>query len=230
MAATRTRSTPSVNGSTASAAVDKAKEAGDSVVSVARRAKGPALAAGAGAAGLVGGLALGSRMASKRRGLVAQLAPRPRVLGVPVGRKNGLARAAEALGKVAHELGSATNQVSATGDDVRQIREQLDKSNRQSPVEVLLDGLTHRRGAHKREGCAREAEFRRCSDGDVFDQPAARLSRASPPAQLIAGWARALPTSGRSAVSASSRSAIAVIRAIVASTSASSTSSTGECM
>ena len=71
---------------------------------------------------------------------------------MPVGRKSGLARTAEALGKVANELGSATSQVSATADDVRQIREQLDKANRQSPVEVLLDGLTHRRGAHKREG------------------------------------------------------------------------------
>ena len=151
MAATRTRSTPSANGSSASAAVAKAKDAGDSVASVARRARGPALAAGAGAAGLVGGLALGSRMASKRRGMAALLAPRPRVLGVPVGRKRGLARTASALGKVAQELGSATSQFSATGDDVRQIREQLDKANRRSPLEVVLDGLTHRRGAHKRE-------------------------------------------------------------------------------
>jgi hypothetical protein len=34
---------------------------------------------------------------------------------------------------------------------VHEIREQLDKANRQSPLEVVLDGLTHRRGAHKRE-------------------------------------------------------------------------------
>jgi len=149
MAVTRTRSTPSANGSTASAAVDKAKEAGSSV---ARRAKGPALAAGAGAAGLLGGMALGSRLTSKRRGVAALLKPRPRVLGVPVGRKSGLAKTAEALGKVAHELGSATSQVSAAGDDVRELREQLDKANRQSPLEVVLDGLTHRRGAHKHEG------------------------------------------------------------------------------
>ena len=52
---------------------------------------------------------------------------------------------------MASELGSATNRVSATTDDVRQIREQLDQANRQSPVEVLLNGLTHRRGAHKHE-------------------------------------------------------------------------------
>jgi hypothetical protein len=41
--------------------------------------------------------------------------------------------------------------VSDTTDDVREIREQLDKANRQSPVEVLLDGLTHRRGSHRNE-------------------------------------------------------------------------------
>ena len=90
-------------------------------------------------------------MTSKRAGLGARLRPRRTVLGVPFGRKNGVVRTAEALGKVARELRSATNKVSATTDDVRQIREQLDKANRRSPIEVVLDGLTHRRGAHKRE-------------------------------------------------------------------------------
>jgi hypothetical protein len=114
-----------------------------------RAAKGPALTAGAAAAGLVGGLALGSR--SRRRGLSALLAPRRRVLGIPLGRKSGLVRTAEALGHVARGVGSATNKASATTEDIHQIREQLDKANRRSPLEVVLDGLTHRRGAHKRE-------------------------------------------------------------------------------
>ena len=82
----------------------------------------------------------------------ALLTPQPnRILGLTLGRKNGVVRTAEALGQVARELSSARKQVSATTDDVHQIREQLDKANRQSPIEVLLDGLTHRRGAHKRE-------------------------------------------------------------------------------
>jgi hypothetical protein len=131
--------------------VVRAKEAGSSVATAARKVKRPLLTAGATAAGLAGGLALGSRMTSKRRGLGAVLAPRPKVLGVPVGRKHGVVRTAEALGQVARQLSSATNQISGTADDVRQIREQLDKANRQSPLEVVLDGLTHRRGAHKRE-------------------------------------------------------------------------------
>lgn len=67
------------------------------------------------------------------------------------GRKSGLEQLAEALGQVANGLGSATQQASSTADDVHQIREQLERTNRQSPIEVLLDGLTHRRGAHKQE-------------------------------------------------------------------------------
>jgi len=131
-----TRTAASANGSGAAA---KAKEAGESVATAARTAKGPAIAAGATVAGLAGGLALGARMGSKRRN----------VLGLPVGRKRPTVRAAEALGKVAVKLGSAAGQATATADDVRQIREELDRANRRSPVEVLLDGLTHRRGAHR---------------------------------------------------------------------------------
>jgi hypothetical protein len=123
-----TRTTPSVNGSRVAA---KAKGAGDSVATAVRSAKRPAVVAGAAAAGLAGGLALGSRM--------------------PWRRKNTLETVAEAVGTLAGELGSARKQVAATTDEVHQIRDQLDKANRQSPLEVVLDGLTHRRGAHKRE-------------------------------------------------------------------------------
>ena len=85
-------------------------------------AKGPLIAAGAGVAGLAGGLALGRRLY------------RPR------GLKGAVVTAARALGRAAD-----------TGDEVKQVREQLSRVNRQSPVEVLLDGLTHRRGAHRAE-------------------------------------------------------------------------------
>jgi len=123
----------------------------DSIATAARRAKGPMLAAGATAAGLAGGLVLGSRAKPKRRGVAALLAPQRKILGVPVQRRSGVVRTAKALGQVARELSSATNQVSATTDEVRQVREELEKTTRRSPIEVLLDGLTHRRGAHKRE-------------------------------------------------------------------------------
>lgn len=148
---TRTRSAQSSNGSAGSTAVAKAKEAGGSVTTAAKRVKTPVLAAGATAAGLAGGAVLGSRMASRRRGLTGFLRPQRKVLGVPVGGASGLAITAKALGKVGRSLGSAVSKASDTTDDVRRIREELDRANRQSPIEVLLNGLTHRRGAHRRE-------------------------------------------------------------------------------
>ena len=149
MAATKTRSRP--RPTEAAPGPGEGQEAGDSVATAARTGERPrASRPGAAAAGLAGGLALGSRVT---RGARHGSAPTPRrkVLGLPLGRKSRVVRTAEALGQVARELSSARRQVSATTDDVRQIREQLDKANRQSPIEVLLDGLTHRRGAHKRE-------------------------------------------------------------------------------
>ena len=150
MAATRTRSTPSSNGSAASSAFERAKEAGSSVTTAARKAKAPMLAAGATAAGLAGGLALGSRMTSKRAGLGSRLRSRRTVFGVPVGRRSGLIKTAQALGKVASEMSSARNQASVATDDIHQIREHLERENRRSPIEVVLDALTHRPGTRKR--------------------------------------------------------------------------------
>jgi hypothetical protein len=149
MASTKQRSKPASNGSaaTVNAAV---KDAGNTAVDVARRARGPALAVSAAAAGLAGGLAAGSRLGSKRhRRLIGR---RRSVLGVPIGHKSGALRTVELLREGAKHLGSATSQLSGTADDVHEIREQLDRVNRQSPLEVVLDGLTHRRGAHKHEG------------------------------------------------------------------------------
>jgi len=110
------------------------------------------LAAGAAAAGLAGGLAAGSRLSSRRRGFSKLLAPQRKVLGIPIGHKSGAVTTAELLRDGARHLSSATNQMSGTSDDVREIREQLEQVNRRSPLEVVLDGLTHRRGAHRHEG------------------------------------------------------------------------------
>jgi hypothetical protein len=133
MATTRSSSTAASNGSGASAkVVSKAKEAGDTIATAAHSARGPLLAAGAAAAGLAGGMVIGARIGRKRR-------------------KTGLVVMAGALGKAAREVGSATKQAARTTDDIHELREQLDRANRQSPIEVLLNGLTHRRGAHRRE-------------------------------------------------------------------------------
>jgi hypothetical protein len=146
-ATAKSTSARSSNGNTAA----KAKDAGGAVTAAVRTAKAPALAAGAAVVGLAGGIALGSHLDARRRGLSGLVARRPTVLGVPIGPKTGLQRTAETIGRAARGLGSATHQVSATTDEIRQVREQLEQANRQSPVEVLLNGLTHRRGANKRE-------------------------------------------------------------------------------
>ena len=135
--ATKARSASSSNGN---AVVTKAKDAGGTVTGAAQKAKRPALTAGVAAVGLASGLALGSRINAGRGGLSGLVTPRRRVLGMPLGRKSGLRRTVETLGKL-----------SSTTDDIRQVREELERANRQSPVEVLLNALTHRRGAHRQE-------------------------------------------------------------------------------
>src|SRR5918999_419292 len=87
-----------------------ARDAGETVATGARKARVPMLLAGGAAAGLAGGLALGGR---RRSGLSALIAPRRQLLGVPIGRKNGLVRTAEALGRVA----TATERVAETTGD-----------------------------------------------------------------------------------------------------------------
>ena len=114
---------------------------GHAVASAARRAPSGALAAGAAAAGLAGGLVLGSRVAP-RRGLLK--VRRRRVLGLAIGRPSPAAT-------VARRAFTAAGKASKAANDVHAIREQLEQANRRSPVEILLDGLTHRRGAHKLE-------------------------------------------------------------------------------
>jgi hypothetical protein len=145
MATTRTRSSQSPNGAVAKPAA-KAKQAGESVAEAAGKAKGPLAAAGLTAAALAGGIALG------RAGSGGLLPRRRKVLGVRIGPKTGLERTADVLEKLADGLGAAAGKAAGTTEDVHKLREELEQLNRRSPVEVLLDGLTHRRGAHKREG------------------------------------------------------------------------------
>jgi hypothetical protein len=52
---------------------------------------------------------------------------------------------------VAKRLVSAAGKASRTADDLHAIREQLENANRRSPIEVVLDGLTHRPRTGKRE-------------------------------------------------------------------------------
>jgi hypothetical protein len=114
-----------------------AQTAGRAVGSAANAAKLPAVAGGAALAGLVGGMAIA------RRG-------RRRVLGVPI---PGTARPLVKIkrrGPGTRELikaaGNTGRQMAELTSEVRLAREQLQSGRRRSPIEVVLDGLTARRG------------------------------------------------------------------------------------
>ena len=115
MAATKARARPSARGNGARPAV----------VDTARKAPKPALAAGAAAAGLAGGLLIGSKVGN----------------GLFVRRRTGAALALAG----ARRLAATAVKASHTADDIHAIREQLENANRRSPIEVVLDGLTARR-------------------------------------------------------------------------------------
>jgi hypothetical protein len=51
----------------------------------------------------------------------------------------------------ARRVAAVAGKASNTADDIRAIRVQLENANRRSPIEVVLDGLTHRPGTGKRE-------------------------------------------------------------------------------
>src|SRR5690349_2427023 len=122
------------------------KDASGTVADAAKRARGPALAAGATAAGLVGGIAVGAKLRGRRRHSL--FAPRPSALGIPLARKSGAVKAAEALRDGAKHLSAATTQASGVARDVHEVREALDHKGRAtSPLEVVLEGLTRRRGS-----------------------------------------------------------------------------------
>jgi hypothetical protein len=106
--------------------------AGPAVADAARKAGKPALTAGAAAAGLAGGLLIGSRIGSGA--------------GLLVRRRSGKALAFAGAKRVAATVVKASH----TADDIHAIRQQLEQANNRSPIEVLLDGLTHRPGTSKR--------------------------------------------------------------------------------
>jgi hypothetical protein len=116
--------------STAKQAGSIVSEAGRNVGRAAQKAKTPLLAGGAAVAGAAGGLALGSRQARK-----SKLLRRPKVKI----RSKDLAKAARNAGQLGMEVGEIATEL-------RRNREQTNGSSRRSPVEIVLDGLTHRRG------------------------------------------------------------------------------------
>ena len=124
MASTATRS--------ASSPVARVRDAGDAVAAGAGRVPPAVRTAGLALAGLAGGIAIGAGAASRRRKPAALVA-------------------AKSLAGTAKRLSRTSGKLTRTAEDIHAIRSQLEQANRRSPIEVVLDGLTHRRGAHRDE-------------------------------------------------------------------------------
>jgi len=126
-------STSSSKGTVANAkdaSIEAARSAGDAAASTAKKLRTPAIAAGAGLAGLAGGIAL----TRSRQG---------KVLGVPMpgrGTTKNLADAAKNIGALAEQAGRVAEQARVAGEALG------GNQARRSPIEVVLEGLTTRRG------------------------------------------------------------------------------------
>lgn len=117
------RSRPSRNGASSDGAANE-------VVHAAKKAKMPLIASGAAVAGAAGGMALGVRRARK-----SKLLRRPLVKV----DSHDVARAAKSVGRFGMEMGELASEL-------RRNREEADGAKRRSPIEIVLDGLTHRPG------------------------------------------------------------------------------------
>jgi hypothetical protein len=121
---------------TRDAVTSGAGSAGSAISTAAKKAKGPAMVAGAALVGLAGGAALGTQRKSRRK-----------LLGVPLPKRGSLESSTKNLAGAAKDVGSFGGQLAELVTEVRRAREQLDRSNsnrRRSPIEVVLDGLTAR--------------------------------------------------------------------------------------
>jgi len=107
---------------------------GSKPAAVASKAKVPLLAGGAALAGAAGGLVMGARHGRHGGRLTRAMQRRPKV---KVDSHD--------IAKVAKEVGKAGAQVGHLASELQLARETANGGKRRSPVEVVLDGLTHRR-------------------------------------------------------------------------------------
>jgi hypothetical protein len=127
-------------GDVTSTVSDGAQSAGQAIGTVAGKAKVPAAAGGAALAGLVGGVAIATRGGGKRK-----------LLGMPVpGTRRPLVKLKVKTPRRKagpKDLVKAGSQMAELATEMRLAREQLNSGGRRrSPVEVVLEGLTARRG------------------------------------------------------------------------------------
>jgi hypothetical protein len=120
-----------------------AQSTGQAIGSAAGKAKGPALTGGAALAGLVGGMVIATR--GGRRKVLGMPIPGTRrpLVKIKTPRRNHVAKD---VVKAAGQVGSAGRQMAELATEVRLARQQLDGGRRRSPIAVVLEGLTARRG------------------------------------------------------------------------------------
>ena len=97
----------------------------------ARMLKASALAGGAAAAGLAGGLVLARKGPS-------------RVLGVRMPATSGAQAVSQNLADAAKQVGGFGERVGELATEIRLVREGVSNTHTRSPIEVVLQGLTSR--------------------------------------------------------------------------------------
>jgi hypothetical protein len=114
---------------------DAGKDAGHATGEAARKARIPLLAGGAAIAGTIGGVVLGATRSGGK--VLGVKLPEPKRAKI---RSKDLAKAAKEVGRFGESMGDLTMEL-------RRAREGLANGNgaHNSPIEVLLKGLTNRR-------------------------------------------------------------------------------------
>ena len=113
----------------------KSTSGGNGLIDVAKKAKTPALAAGAGLAGLAGGLALAKRTTRKR------------IFGVRMPSGGGADAVSKNLVQAAENVVGFGEGMGSLAAEIRRVREgvALAGDRQRSPIEVVLQSLTRRR-------------------------------------------------------------------------------------
>jgi hypothetical protein len=118
----------------AKAARDAVRSAGKDAAHVASKAKVPLLAGGAALVGTVGGVVIGSTHSGDK------------VLGISLPKRKRVRISSKDLAKAAKEVGRFGDNVGELGVELKRVRQGLASDEKQnSPLEVLLKGLTTRR-------------------------------------------------------------------------------------
>lgn len=133
-ASSRGSKRPSSGGSSGSGK-SQVTSGSNGLTDIAQKAKTPALAAGAGLAGLAGGLALAKRTSRKR------------IPGVPVPNGGAAHAVSKKIVEASENVGSFGESMGSLAAELRRVRKGVATAGetKRSPIEVVLQGLTTRR-------------------------------------------------------------------------------------